>query len=279
MKPVRQRIARGYADSLRHIIGRPAMPLAAVARAPAGSLRIASYNIHKCVGGDGRFDPDRIRHVIRELSADVVALQEVDQRFGERAGLLDLHRLQAETGLVAVPTNGHPKAHGWHGNLILVRHARVQRVEQIALPGLEPRGAVIADLDFGSGRTGRVIGTHFGLLRHSRHRQASLLASYLRPADRGAVLMGDLNEWRIDRGSPLARYLDDPGETNADAPPSFPARRPLLPLDRIIASTPGALGAVRVHQSALARIASDHLPIHADWTPAPLQDSGQMTAG
>ncbi|WP_323038973.1 endonuclease/exonuclease/phosphatase family protein [Gemmobacter sp.] len=269
MKPARNRIANGYADSLRNIVVRSAAPVPAAARTADGSLRIASYNIHKCVGTDGRFDPDRIRHVIRELSADVVALQEVDQRFGDRAGLLDLPRLEAETGLVPVPTNGHPRAHGWHGNLVLVRGARVQNVEQLALPGLEPRGAVIADLDFGPGRAARVIGTHFGLLRRSRHRQASLLASYLRTSDRGAVLMGDLNEWRIDRGSPLARYLDDHGETNADAPPSFPARMPLLPLDRIIASAPGALGGVRVHHSPLARVASDHLPICADWSPAP----------
>lgn len=262
MTPAKPRT--GYAASVRHILNRRGP--APGAEAPEGSLRLASYNIHKCVGLDRRFDPDRIRQVIRELAADIVALQEVDQRFGERAGLLDLARLEAETGLVPVPVNGHPRAHGWHGNLILVREALVQRVEEVTLPGLEPRGALVADLELGQGRGVRVIGAHFGLLRRSRHKQASLLAPYLRSGDRGAVLMGDLNEWRIDRASPLARYLSGE-QADSHAPPSFPARMPLLPLDRIIASDPGSLSGLTVHHSPLARVASDHLPICAHWVP------------
>ncbi len=268
MTPAQPRPPRnGYAASLRHILNRPGS--APGAAPPEGGLRLASYNIHKCVGTDRRFDPDRTRQVIRELAADVVALQEVDQRFGARAGLLDLARLEAETGLVPVPVNGHPRAHGWHGNLLLVREALVRRVEEVTLPGLEPRGAVVADLDFGPGRSLRVIGAHFGLLRRSRHRQAGVLAPYLRETGGAAVLMGDLNEWRIDRASPLARCLagEEAARVLQDAPPSFPARLPLLPLDRIIASDPGALSAVTVHRSALARIASDHLPICASWRP------------
>ena len=52
-------------------------------------MKVASYNIHKCRGLDGVTRPDRIVEVIRELGADVVALQEVDRRFGRRGGLLD----------------------------------------------------------------------------------------------------------------------------------------------------------------------------------------------
>ena len=51
-------------------------------------LTFASYNIHKAVGIDGRFDPDRIIAVLRELDADVIALQEADRRFGERESVL-----------------------------------------------------------------------------------------------------------------------------------------------------------------------------------------------
>ena len=96
----------------------------------------ASYNIHKCVGADRRFDPGRILDVIAEIGPDVIALQEADRRFGNRAGLLDLAALRERTGLVPVPVaNGH-LGHGWHGNLVLVREGVVRKVRQVTLPGL-----------------------------------------------------------------------------------------------------------------------------------------------
>ncbi len=266
---IMRQLERGIPASVRHVVQngarRPRVP-AAAAPPRDGALRVASYNVHKCVGVDGRFDPDRIRRVIGELDADVVALQEADRRFGDRSGLLDLSLLAAETGLVPVPVAGlREAAHGWHGNLILVRRGLVQGVQQVALPGLEPRGAVVADLDFGPGRALRVIGAHLGLLRRCRRRQAGALADFLAPQDsRPAVLMGDLNEWRIDEGSPLIRFAE---EGLPAAPPSFPSRFPLLPLDRIISTRPALLSGVHVHDSALARLASDHLPITACWSP------------
>ena len=72
---------------------------------PEGTL-IASYNVHKCVGADRRFDPERTLRVIHEIDADIMALQEADSRFGERTGLLDLPRLERETGLTPVPISG-----------------------------------------------------------------------------------------------------------------------------------------------------------------------------
>src|SRR5687767_14294090 len=92
-----------------------------VTEAPDGALVIASYNIHKCVGTDGKRDPDRIVDVIGEINPDIIALQEVDTRFGERKGLLHLERLEREHGLVPVPLSKPSAAHGWHGNIVLYR--------------------------------------------------------------------------------------------------------------------------------------------------------------
>ena len=78
----------------------------------AGSAVFASYNIHKCVGSDRRFDPHRVQAVIGEIGADVIALQEADRRFGDRAGLLDLKALGAATGLVPVPVSNKHRGHG-----------------------------------------------------------------------------------------------------------------------------------------------------------------------
>ncbi len=270
---MRQVLARmlstGYPASLRHILAQP--PAAAATPPDAGigpPIRLASYNIHKCVGTDGRHDPARIARVIAELAPDILALQEVDKRLGDRQGLLDLARIEAETGLVPVPVAGIRRAHGWHGNIILMRGAKVRDLSQITLPGLEPRGALVADLELDSGAALRVIAAHLGLLRHSRRRQAGILTGLMADAPHDTILMGDLNEWRIDPGAPLAL---DPLR-GGHAPASFPSRMPLLPLDRIIASAPGSLRNIAVHRSAMSRIASDHLPITAEWHPTAAAD-------
>ncbi|MFY8145672.1 MAG: endonuclease/exonuclease/phosphatase family protein, partial [Rhodobacter sp.] len=137
-------------------------------------LGVASYNIHKGVGADRRRDLMRTAAVISEIGADILALQEADTRFGSRRGLLDLDHLRADQGLVPVPVDGAGAAHGWHGNLILVRDALVQTVHKLVLPGLEPRGALMADLVV-QGRPLRVIAAHLGLLPTSRAAQTQAL--------------------------------------------------------------------------------------------------------
>ena len=89
-------------------------------------LSVASYNIHKGVGTDRRRDLARTVAVIAEIGADILAVQEADTRFGNRKGLLDLDRIRRELGLIAVPVDGVGDAHGWHGNLLLVRDALVR---------------------------------------------------------------------------------------------------------------------------------------------------------
>lgn len=222
---------------------------------------IASYNVHKCVGTDGRFDPARIAAVVAELDADIVALQEADERMGDRAGLLNLDALARETDLVRVHTPLGPQSHGWHGNLILARRGVVRDVRPIHLPGLEPRGAVIVDFDLG-GVELRVIAAHFGLLRRSRKRQAQALLEATQSVLRPTVILGDLNEWRVNTRSSLLSLLPHFGPLQASLP-SFPSRFPLLALDRILARPAGLISSIEVHHSPLARVASDHLPVKA----------------
>lgn len=224
---------------------------------------VASYNVHKCVGTDGRFDPERTAHVIREIDADVIALQEADKRFGDRNGLLDLTRLQSESGLTAVPVSGQVKAHGWHGNVVLFRRGSVRDVHQIRLPGLEPRGAVIAEIELEAGGAIRIVAAHFGLLRRSRTRQVRAILDIMKDSDDiPTLLMGDLNEWRLNGRSALTMFETAFGEL-PPAVPSFPSRLPLLALDRLISNRKEILSPVLAHDTPLARLASDHLPIKA----------------
>ena len=226
-------------------------------------LSVATYNIHKGVGTDRRRDPKRIVRVINELNADIVALQEADRRFGDRAGVLDLGHLHEETGLRPLPLDSRLRAHGWHGNLILTRGGTVEDIRQITLPGLEPRGALMADLDW-NGQPLRIVAAHFGLLRASRLLQARALDEILCDADdRPTVMMGDLNEWRIGnrcslRALPLAMATSSAGLLR-----SYPTQMPLLPLDRILTTPEAEVLHLEAHASPLARKASDHLPLRA----------------
>lgn len=249
---------------LRTSLARPDLPVAGLAE----SMLVASYNVHKCVGLDMRRDPARTARVIGEIGADVIALQEADRRFGARAGLLDLEALHDVSGLRPVPLDIAGPAHGWHGNVLLTRNVEIEDVRPLRLPGFEPRGAVVADLRR-DGRQLRVIAAHLGLLRGSRLMQSRALAEALGEADEGrtTLLMGDLNEWRL-RGrsslAPLAARKADIGSRLG----SFPARFPILPLDRILVSPCAEVLRIERHDTPLARIASDHLPVKA-WLRLP----------
>lgn len=232
-----------------------------------GELTIASYNIHKAVGRDHRFAPDRIVEVLKQIDADIVALQEADQRFGARAGLLDLGLLHRKTGLRPVMIETPWQGHGWHGNVVLFRDGHVTASRQIVLPGVEPRGALIIDLSMGAADV-RIVAAHLGLLRRSRSKQVEALVNASKPTDgRPVFLMGDLNEWRLGKKSTLHGLAPKFGPLHA-AIPSFPARFPLWALDRIVGYPAETIARVELHDTPLARIASDHLPIKAIVTPS-----------
>jgi endonuclease/exonuclease/phosphatase family metal-dependent hydrolase len=225
-------------------------------------VKIASYNIHKCRGTDGQVRPDRIVSVIKELDADLVALQEVDHRIGARTGLLNPAAIESETGLRLLTQSDLIDGHGWHGNALLVRgepsHYRRSRVN---LPGIEARGAVFAELDLGEGLF-RVIAVHLGLLRRSRIAQTkALLDAFLQMPPMPTIMLGDFNEWRRVRRSALA--VLEPIFGSLPPLPSFPSALPLLPMDRILDWPPSLITHFGIHDTPTSRVASDHLPLVA----------------
>jgi endonuclease/exonuclease/phosphatase family metal-dependent hydrolase len=254
----------GVLGLARMIQRRGPRPLAPLVPAP-GDLRVGSYNVHKCVGTDGKFDPGRVAAVVAELGADLVALQEVDRRFGRRTGLLDAAAIERATGLVPLPVSNLPDGHGWHGNTLLVRPGTTWRLHRLALPGAEPRGAVLAELTLpgGAGQL-RVVAAHFGLLRRCRARQAAaVLQAIAQGDDMPTLMLGDLNEWRSDGARSALRALEPLFGSVTAGPPSFPSRLPLFALDRVLGCPRAIVRSVEAHDSPLARVASDHLPLKA----------------
>ena len=225
-------------------------------------LTFATYNIHKAVGLDRRRDPERIVKVLHELDADVVALQEADMRFGNRAAVLPKRLLDEHHWQVA-SLSMKPSGMAWHGNALLVRKGiEILGAEPIALPVLEPRGAVCARLRF-QGREVLVVGMHLDLSGLLRRQQVRAICAQAGAKAAPAVLMGDLNEW-APRGGALTAFGEGwnvlrPGR-------SFPSRSPLAQLDRIVHSPHWRCEGASVHHSALAAVASDHLPVRAALT-------------
>jgi endonuclease/exonuclease/phosphatase family metal-dependent hydrolase len=225
-------------------------------------LKFASYNIHKGIGLDRRRDPDRIIAVLREIDADVVALQEADRRFGSRKSVLPLASLDDHTPYQAVPLGGRPQSIGWHGNALLVRRGiEVAEADVVPLPTLEPRGAIRADLIAGGKRV-RVAGMHLDLSGLRRRQQVRSILGHIDECDGDipTVLMGDLNEWAMHGGC-LREFHHSWRILNCGR--SFPSRRPVAQLDRIVISPGWRIIESRVHHSALAARGSDHLPIYA----------------
>ena len=230
-------------------------------------IRVASYNIHKGVGLDRRRSPERILHVLNEIGADVIALQEADRRFGAREAVITPHLLAEHSDWKAIGFGVRAGSLGWHGNALLVRKsAEILGCELIHLPALEPRGAVMAEVAIG-GVSLRVVGMHLDLSGLWRRRQAATIMSHVETCTRRfpTVLLGDLNEWSAALG--CLRAFSHHYRFAATGP-SFHARRPIGRLDRIMVSPDLKVGECGVHTSATARTASDHLPIWADLAPA-----------
>jgi endonuclease/exonuclease/phosphatase family metal-dependent hydrolase len=225
-------------------------------------LTFASYNIHQAIGLDRRRDPDRIIAVLREIDADVVALQEADRRFGDRHSVLPLASLDEHTHYRVVPLGGRPGSIGWHGNALLVRRGiEWVAADVVPLPTLEPRGAVRADL-VAHGRRVRIVGMHLDLSGLRRRQQVRAILGDIAQCDGPVptVLMGDLNEWAMHGGC-LREFGKDWRVLSCGS--SFPSRRPVASLDRIVISPGWRILESRVHHSALAARGSDHLPIYA----------------
>lgn len=222
-------------------------------------LHVATWNIHDARGCDGRRDLDRVSAVIGQLGAPILALQEV--RCGSGGEANDAASLASRHGYDchAITTRGSQDAE--HGNALLTTlPVERLRTHDLSVPRREPRAALELDLRW-HGWLVRVVATHLGLRAGERRQQVRRLLASVRPEGAEVtVLLGDINEWWL-WGRPL-RWLH---RRFGRAPwaRSWPARWPLLALDRVWAHPHEALTAVSAARIAGARQASDHLPVLA----------------
>lgn len=229
-------------------------------------LRVATYNVHRCIGLDRRRRPHRIAEVLADVGADVIALQEV-------VGAGRLHPAQAEEigaalamGWVMAPTRqwrGHQ-----YGNVVLSRFPIKQQVlYDLSWRTCEPRGCQRADLLIGDG-VFHVYNVHLGTALHERRHQAERLAALVRdhrvPGPK--IVLGDFNEW--SRGL-ATRVLQENLESIDIAAHlkhrrTYPGIFPLLHLDHIYYQGRIVVQRVSLPRTRKSLMASDHLPLVAD---------------
>ncbi len=234
---------------------RPAAPVPL-----SGELRVATYNVHRWTGLNGRSRPDPARagFVISELDADLISLQEVlrpsrgDDPLEALAEALGLHVAFAVTRV-------HKR--GKIGNAILSRwpFAGVSMLD-LSFSRIEKRLAVAAQLRDEQGEVD-VVATHLALADRTRQRQVRSLLEHPRLVHTPTLLMGDMNAWRKCKAT---RELDEAltEHHNTAWPASFPSASPMLALDRIYARGLELIE-LEAHDSRAARRASDHLPVVA----------------
>lgn len=225
----------------------------------AQTLRIGSYNIRKGLGTDWRRDAGRVLDRIAAMQPDLIALQEADFRLGARPAALARGLIRERTGLVPLAVGREGPSLGWHGNAILARPGlELGDVTRIDLPGLEPRGAVIADIE--GAFPLRLVGVHLGLLRHSRRRQLDHIRErLLLLPERPTLIVGDFNEWSRVKG--LGRVAKHFRLLTPDA--TYPARRAVAALDRMAYSDDLDLKLLPV-ACGPGHEPSDHRPILAE---------------
>lgn len=233
-----------------------------------------TYNVHSCIGTDGRADVERIAEVIAPFACDVVALQELDMET-VRSGGRDQAREIADALLMHYHFQPLLRLErGLYGNAILSRHPlSVLRAAELPTleerPRMERRGAIWARIAIGA-VDAQVVSTHLGLNGRERRMQAEALLGqgWLgSPESREPlILCGDFNAppasavCRMIRG----RFRDAFRQAGIAGSATWPSRFPLLRLDYIFLAGDIRVRQIFVHRTPLTRAASDHLPVVAD---------------
>ena len=225
-----------------------------------GRLRALTWNVHGGVGADGRYDLDRIARLLCCHDPDIVALQEVDTRDFRGTGRADMADVLAATiGVHRVEARAVTSPDGHYGQLVACRWPLSDsRVHDVSVPGREDRRVIETWAETPAGRL-RVLATHLGLAAREHAQQAHRLERLA--ADGGGLptlLLGDLNDWRpFRRLAPRLHRHFGAGTRER----TFPARLPLLSLDRIWCGPGWSLR--RSWTDRAGRFASDHLPVIA----------------
>lgn len=235
------------------------------------TLRIVTYNIHKCRGMDARVRPERVAAVLAELDPDIVALQEVVRGKREKDQLVVIAKAVGAKHYRFGATRKYRGADC--GNAIISKLPIISHETYDITASRVRRGCLRADIDIGDigGRTLRLFNAHLGTGLFERRKQAQMLIAEKmlnNPKFYGSrIMLGDFNEWT--RG--LTTRLLKAHMISADLRPfmrrtrTYPGIAPFMHLDHIYFDPAFQLTNVVLCKTREAKLASDHLPLMAEF--------------
>lgn len=229
-------------------------------------LRAVTYNVHKCRGMDGRVSTPRIVDVLREVGADIIAIQEV---MGEQAEAISAG---LETPFVIGENRRHQGCA--YGNAVFSRlPIRGWRNYNLSVTGREERGCLRADLGIDEdGGLLHLFNVHLGTGHGERRHQGRALIGPELLADvtlqHPRIVLGDFNEWTTGLATRLLRSHMKSADFRAR---SYPGMLPLLHLDHIYYDETLRLAKFTLHRTRRSLVASDHLPLVGDFEVGALQ--------
>ncbi|OPX95945.1 MAG: hypothetical protein A4E62_02227 [Syntrophorhabdus sp. PtaU1.Bin002] len=247
-------------------------------------LRVVTYNIHKCVGFDRLRRPERVAEVLRQIDADVIGLQEVLSISGRRVQMDQAKYIADALGMEYRMGITRTLMGGVYGNVLLSRfHFLSNRTFDLSHPGREERGCLQADVAAPGNLVLHIYNAHLGTAYQERRHQARNMMRELildlEQQNGARILLGDFNDWT--RGLPTqlfsAHFAGEDIRRRLGRKRTYPGLLPFLYLDHIYYDPRLVLEGVRLHKSRKALIASDHLPLVADFLLQSLEETSEGT--
>ena len=229
-------------------------------------VRIATYNIHRCRGLDGRTNPSRVADVIRSIEPDVIALQEVVGAGPHSPGHVEELGAQLGMGWVMAPTR-HLRG-ALFGNVVLSRHPIIHHAQyDLSWKTCEPRCCQRVDIAFGDD-TLHLYNVHLGTAFLERRYQAGRLSAIVhdRRIAQPKVVLGDFNEWMRGLATELLteRLQSIDLRSHLRRRRTYPGVFPVLHLDHIYYDGRVEVVKLDLPRTRQALMASDHLPLVAE---------------
>lgn len=230
------------------------------------TLRVATYNIHRCRGLDGRTNPARIAEVIRACEPDVIALQEVIGAGPNSTGHAEELGAMLGMGWVMAPVRQLRGAQ--FGNVVLSRFPILQHAQyDLSWKTCEPRGCQRVDIQIGRD-TLHLYNVHLGTAYLERRHQAGRLSTIVHDRRVGPpkVVLGDFNEWMRGLATTMLseRLKSIDLRAHLRRRRTYPGVFPVLHLDHIYYDGEVEVAKLELPRTRLSLLASDHLPLVAE---------------